>query len=165
MSRTLILTRHAKSSWDDPLQPDHARPLNKRGRTAARALGGWLETQGYLPQELLCSSAARTRETWARMRLLPQEQRYEDSLYLAGPDTLLQVLHTAQAATVMLIAHNPGIATLASLLASTTPKHPRFFDYPTGATTVFQFDQATWGDVRFGTGQVIDFIVPKEIDT
>ena len=39
----LILIRHAKSSWDDSFQDDHAHILNKRGRDAARAIGTWLQ--------------------------------------------------------------------------------------------------------------------------
>ena len=47
--RRLILTRHAKSAWDDPSMDDHDRPLNDRGRRSARALGDWLASRGYDP--------------------------------------------------------------------------------------------------------------------
>ena len=47
--KRLILTRHAKSSWDDPLTPDHDRPLNERGKAAAADLGVWLASRGYVP--------------------------------------------------------------------------------------------------------------------
>ena len=59
--KRLILTRHAKSSWDDPLTPDHDRPLNDRGKAAAADLGQWLASRGYIPDEVLCSDALRTR--------------------------------------------------------------------------------------------------------
>ena len=71
--RRLILTRHAKSAWDDPALDDHDRPLNGRGRRAARELGDWLASRGYLPEEVLCSSALRTRETWATVAATPLE--------------------------------------------------------------------------------------------
>ena len=61
----LILIRHAKSSWANPGQGDHARPLNPRGRRAATAIGGWLADKGYVPDLILCSDAQRTRETTA----------------------------------------------------------------------------------------------------
>ena len=64
MTKRLILIRHAKSAWDDPLTPDHDRPLNARGEGAARDLGQWLASRGYVPQEILCSNALRTRATW-----------------------------------------------------------------------------------------------------
>ena len=61
--KRLILTRHAKSSWDDPLMSDHDRPLNERGKAAAADLGQWLASRGYVPSEVLCSDAVRTRAT------------------------------------------------------------------------------------------------------
>ena len=63
--KRLILTRHAKSSWDDPLMSDHDRPLNERGKAAAADLGQWLASRGYVPDQVLCSDALRTRKTWS----------------------------------------------------------------------------------------------------
>ena len=63
--KRLILTRHAKSSWDDPLTPDHDRPLNERGKAAAADLGQWLASRDYIPGEVLCSDALRTRKTFS----------------------------------------------------------------------------------------------------
>jgi phosphohistidine phosphatase len=63
--RRLILMRHAKSSWADPGQRDLDRPLNKRGRHAAGALGAWLKRRGYAPGHALVSTARRAQETWA----------------------------------------------------------------------------------------------------
>ena len=65
MTLRLILTRHAKSSWASPTMDDHARPLNRRGESSAKAIGAWLAAQGYVPELALVSSATRTRETWA----------------------------------------------------------------------------------------------------
>ena len=58
--RRLILTRHAKSAWDDPTLEDFDRPLNDRGRRAARALGDFMASRGYEPEEVICSPARRT---------------------------------------------------------------------------------------------------------
>ncbi|MEC8197038.1 MAG: histidine phosphatase family protein [Pseudomonadota bacterium] len=163
MSRTLILMRHAKSSWDDFLQPDHARPLNARGRTSAAAMGKWLKDHDYLPDELLCSTAERTRETYARLGLTAAKTRYEDALYHAGADVMLRVLQTAEANTILMLGHNPGIAYFAEMLAQNPASHPRFSDYPTCATTVFHFDLNSWPDVKFSQGAVVDFAIPREV--
>ena len=48
MTCTLILMRHAKSSWDDLTLSDHERPLNKRGRASASAMGKWLRKNGQI---------------------------------------------------------------------------------------------------------------------
>jgi len=163
MSRTLILMRHAKSSWDDFLQPDHARPLNARGRTSAAAMGNWLRDNGYLPDELLCSTAERTRETYARLGITAAKTRYEDALYHAGADVMLRVLQTAEANTILMLGHNPGIAYFAEMLAKKTTHHPRSSDYPTCATTVFHFGLNSWSDVKFSQGTVVDFAIPREV--
>ncbi len=163
MSRTLILMRHAKSSWDDFMQPDHARPLNARGRTSAAAMGKWLKDNNYLPNELLCSTAERTRETYARLGITAAKTRYEDALYHAGADVMLRVLQTAKAGTILMLGHNPGIAYFAEMLAKKAATHPRFSDYPTCATTVIHFDIANWSDVKFSQGTIVDFAIPREV--
>ena len=118
MTKRLILTRHTKSSWDDPNTPDHDRPLNERGKAAAADLGDWLASRGYVPQEVLCSDALRTRKTWSGIApALPGTPMLElkPALYHAGPDVMLAVLRHAHADTVMMIGHNPGIAGVSAL--------------------------------------------------
>ncbi len=61
--KTLLLLRHAKSSWNDPSLADHDRPLKKRGRKAAPRMGRWLQENGLRPDCVLCSTATRARET------------------------------------------------------------------------------------------------------
>ena len=158
----LILTRHAKSDWDDPTLPDHDRPLNGRGRRSARALGDWLASRGYDPEEVLCSSALRTRQTWdcvaqAVFETRP-DLRIEPALYQAAPETMLRVLKTATASTVMMIGHNPGIAAFAAMLPERPPLDPQFRSYPTAATLVVDFQADSWAEVEPGQGSVRDFI-------
>jgi phosphohistidine phosphatase len=164
--KRLILTRHAKSSWDDPLTPDHDRPLNDRGKAAAADLGQWLASRGYVPGEVLCSDALRTRKTFSGIApALPGTPVLElkPALYHAGPDVMMAVLRHAKADTVMMIGHNPGIAEFAARLVAHPPPNSEFARYPTGATLVVDFDVADWGQVGFGTGTTVDFVVPKEI--
>ncbi len=164
--KRLILTRHAKSSWDDPLMPDHDRPLNDRGKAAAADLGHWLATRGYVPDEVLCSDAQRTRKTWSGLApALPGTPILElkPALYHAGPDVMLAVLRHATADTVMMIGHNPGIAEFAARIVAHAPVNADFGRYPTGATLVVDFVADTWADVTWGSGASLDFIVPKEL--
>lgn len=166
MTKRLILTRHAKSSWDDPLMSDHDRPLNARGRGAATDLGGWLASRGYLPQEVLCSDAVRTRETWEGIApAIPAAPQVtlKPTLYHAGPDVMLAVLRHATAETVLMIGHNPGIAEFAQRIVASPPQHPGFARYPTGATLVATFEVESWADIGFGQGATRDFIIPREI--
>ena len=164
--KRLILTRHAKSSWDDPLTPDHDRPLNDRGKAAAADLGQWLASRGYVPGEVICSDALRTRKTWSGIApALPGSPVLElkPALYHAGPDVMLAVLRHAKADVVMMIGHNPGIAEFATKLVARAPQNTDFGRYPTGATLVADFPTDTWDQVAWGSGVVDDFIVPREI--
>ena len=164
--KRLILTRHAKSSWDDPSTPDHDRPLNDRGKAAAVELGVWLASRGYIPGEVLCSDAVRTRKTWVGLApALPGTPvlNLKPSLYHAGPDVMLAVLRNATEDCVMMIGHNPGIAEFAARLVAQPPVNPDFARYPTGATLVCDFVTDNWAEVEFGSATTSDFIVPREV--
>lgn len=134
----LILIRHAKSSWATPEQPDHARPLNARGRAAAPKIGAWLAQGGHLPDLVLCSDATRTRETCALIAPLIGEPNVQflPELYHATPKAILHAIEHSTSTTCAVIGHNPGIGELANTLAQTPPAHPDFHRYPTAATTV-----------------------------
>lgn len=162
MTLRLILMRHAKSGWDDPLLTDHARPLNPRGYASATAMGHWLRQQGYVPQQALVSDARRTQETFAGLETgLTTDLRPD--LYHASSDRMLRALQDDTAPCLLMIGHNPGIADFAARLLHHSPAHRRFHDYPTCATLVADFNVADWGNVRFGTGTPVDFAIPREV--
>lgn len=164
--RRLILTRHAKSAWDNPLLEDHDRPLNRRGLRAALELGEWLGSRGYLPEEVLCSSALRTRETWAAIERAPLEVlpnfRLLPELYNASSDLLLRQIQRCSADTVMVLGHNPGIGELAARLAAHAPVQPEFRKFPSAATAVLDFHVSDWEEIREGQGSVLDFFLPAD---
>jgi phosphohistidine phosphatase len=167
MSLTLILTRHAKSSWSNAGLGDFDRPLNGRGKRSATAIGKWLAHKGYVPQEAIVSNAKRTLETWTRIAdTLPEATalRSSQTLYLGSAETLLTELRRATAPVAMMIAHNPGIGTFANRIVDVPGQHPRFRDYPTGATSVIRFDALDWSGVDWGTGKLIDFTVPRDLE-
>ncbi|WP_424831538.1 SixA phosphatase family protein [Ruegeria sp.] len=163
MTRTLILTRHAKSSWDDPLLSDHDRPLNKRGRKSAPAIGHWLKENGWLPDEVISSTSTRTRETWDRMGLQAATISFTQDLYHASSDEMLAVLSTATGETVLMLGHNPGIAVFARQIVRKAPDHARFHDYPSCATTVIQFNTRDWTKMVWHSGHVQGFAIPREL--
>lgn len=162
MSLKLILMRHAKSDWDDPRLPDHKRPLNGRGRRSAVALGEWLRAKEHVPDQVLCSSAARTRETLALLELKTQAS-YRETLYLAEPEVMLREFRGATGRCVLMIAHNPGCAEFAERILRQPVSHGRFWDYPTGATLVADVTEDHWANVGFATAEAMDFVVPREL--
>ena len=166
MTLRLILMRHAKSNWNHH-RGDHLRPLNNRGQQAATAIGQWLAAKGYVPDLVLCSDAERAAQTWAlisaKLAAAPTVQ-FRRTLYQAAPETLFQELQQVRGAeTVLVLAHNPGIAVLASALADRAPAHRHFDDYPPTATTVLDFEPDRWALVTPGAGQIADFVVPADL--
>lgn len=166
MTLRLTLTRHAKSDWSGGAQDDFHRPLNARGREEARLVGEWLLSRGYLPDAVLSSPARRTMETAEHLlavlgsTVAPQPL---SGLYGADPAAILEELHGAEGAKVLLVGHNPGIAHLAAALVHDQPLHARFADYPTGATAVIDFARESWAEVTPGSGALRDFTVPDEL--
>lgn len=166
MTLTLILTRHAKSSWDDPTLDDFDRNLNRRGRRSAPLIGRWLVERRFVPEVVVASGARRTVETWEGMAsAMPETIVLErnTALFHAGASTILGVLHEQAAARIMLIGHNPGFADFANRIVVQPPRHDRFHDYPTAATAVIEFEAESWARVRWGSGKVQDFVVPREL--
>lgn len=169
--KTLYLLRHAKSSWKDDALDDFDRPLNKRGRAAATAMGAFLAEQSIAPSQVLCSSAKRTRETLERV----QERlgtavpvRFEKGLYMAEAPALLRRIRRLNdsLAAVMLIGHNPGIAHLALLLANdeNEPQREKLnAKFSTGSLAVIDVDIARWADLEPRRGQLRSFIRPRDL--
>lgn len=161
--RRLILVRHAKSDWDNRDLADHDRPLNQRGRRAARLLGDWLAGRGYEPEQVLCSTSLRTCQTWEGVAAAALETRPDlvlvPQLYNADCATLMQILRQANQQTVMMIAHNPGIGQFAATLPSRPPLDDIFRKYPTAATLVVDFQIEDWSELKPGTGSLRDFTV------
>ena len=162
--KRLILMRHAKSDWSAPGGSDHDRPLNPRGEKAARKIGKWLSENDRAPDQILCSTATRCRQTWDGVEaslasgVAPDFTR---DLYLAEPQIMADILSRAVGQTVMMIAHNPGTADLAEALVTTPPDDLDFYRYPTGATTLIDFDIDTWSDLT--KGACTDFIIPRSL--
>lgn len=162
--RRLILMRHAKSDWNHPDLSDHDRPLNARGTLAAKALGDYLRAQGHVPDQILCSSAQRTRDTLLGLALAGDTPTVlSRDLYLADAQNMLRALCSATGNCVLMIAHNPGICELAHRLLNDPPLHDRFADYPTGSTLVCDFEADSWNAIGWHQGQPIDFTIPREL--
>jgi phosphohistidine phosphatase len=162
--KRLILMRHAKSDWSGGASSDHERILNPRGRAAATALGDWLRDKTLIPDQVLCSSAMRTKETCVRLELPANVNvTYLRPLYLASADVILNTLRSAKGDSILMIGHNPGIAMMAEAILTTEPDHPQFMQYPTGATLVADFDIANWTQAGWGKAIARHFVVPRDL--
>lgn len=112
--KTLLLLRHAKSSWKDAMLPDHDRPLNQRGKAEAPRVGQWLKHHDLTPDLIIASTAKRARATAKRVAEAcgyEGELELNEALYEGDPEDYLAALRAAPdgCAHVLLVGHNPGV--------------------------------------------------------
>lgn len=165
--RTLVILRHAKSSWKQP-DPDHARGLNKRGRRDGVAAGTWLAGQVGTIDHVLCSTATRTRLTWERTQLggaLARGISYHGELYEAPVSALVGRIAglAEEVETALFIGHWPGVEDLVNTLAR-RDGHPGWAQidekFPTSAIAVLQVP-GQWSTLAAGEAELTDFVIPR----
>jgi len=165
--KTLILIRHAKSSWDDPGCSDYDRTLNHRGLHDApvmgRRLAARLKAAGMNLDAFVCSSACRavqTAELLARsLGFALASMKWSRTLYLASPRSMLEVIRKGpdEVGSMALLAHNPGITELAEALTGVA-----FGNVPTCGVITLALPIDCWKEA--GTGaELIDFDFPRRL--
>jgi phosphohistidine phosphatase len=167
--KTLTLLRHAKSGWDDSALTDFQRPLNARGRAAARAMGREMRALGLAYDRIVASPAARVTETIDGLAESygPLRPVYDEGVYLASLDTLLDIVRGTDDAhaTLLIVGHNPGMERLALLLGRGGPLHDEIaLKYPTGALAEIAFPVAHWREVGEGKGTLARFLRPRDLE-
>jgi phosphohistidine phosphatase len=169
--RRLILFRHAKAEPHGAKDDDHERELTEDGREAAGGMGAWMEGEGIVPDLVVCSTAARTRQTWqeAKKAFDPEPPViFTDVIYEASPEMLLEVVRNAdgEVQTLMLIGHNPGMESLTGMLAdSAEPEVAERFEkkFPTAAVAVLDFEDIPWASLEEKTAWLFAFETPKHL--
>ncbi len=167
-TRTLVVMRHAKAETDGPT--DAERRLAGRGEAEARAAGVWLAARGLQPESALVSAAVRTRQTWDAVAegagWDADLATYDESLYAAGPESALDLVRQVEddVRTLVVIGHNPTMATLAQLLddgeGDPEASAAMLGGYPTSAMTVLEVD-GPWSDLDEAGGRVVAFHVGR----
>lgn len=171
-SRRLILLRHAKSAWPDDV-PDHDRPLAPRGRRDAPAAGRWLRKSDYVPDQVLCSTAKRARETWhlaeEKLGAHPAAE-FEDRIYGASTGDLLALvrLTSTEVRTLLVVGHDPAMRELTLELTSEPTGDAEAealsrvrAKYPTAAIAVLSFSDR-WAELGPGLARLADFATPGD---
>ena len=161
--KTLLVLRHAKSSWNDPALDDHERPLNKRGRRDAPRMGELVREYGLIPDVIISSDAVRARltaEAVAEAARCTGEILLDPRLYLACPADILSLLTTVRenAGTVMIVGHNPGLESLVEQLTGERQ------DLPTAALAQIDLPIDQWRDLQRSTrGTLVCLWRPEEL--
>lgn len=149
MTKTIVLFRHAKSSWKDTDLSDYERPLKKRGRNDAALMGRVLRNKLPQPQRMLASPSVRTRQTaeyfLPELGCSPTVLHWEEQLYLADPRTI-QYFIGQQPSTISqlwVLGHNPGLTELANLLCP----EQALENLPTSAVFAVKAAIEKWADL------------------
>ncbi len=161
--KTLLLLRHAKSSWGDASLPDHDRPLNSRGHRDAPRMGQWIREQGLCPG-LIASSTAIRAKTTAQCVAEACDYRGEvvllRQLYLGYPSDYVNYLQTLseEYPRVLIVGHNPGLEQLLELLTGLQER------LPTATLAQITWEDSHWADMtNLPTGQLVVVQRPKEL--
>jgi phosphohistidine phosphatase len=171
--KTVLLMRHAKSAWGDPILDDFDRPLAARGRGAGPAMAAHMEALGLSPDHVICSAAVRAVETWTLMAPLFEgdiPMAVDEALFHASPGGLLVALRAApgDAARLLLIAHSPGIETLAATLGGPQSDREAYArlcaKFPTEALAVIEFDIDEWRGLGETGGRLSVFVTPQDMN-
>lgn len=182
MHRLLIL-RHAKTERSNP-GGDHARRLVERGRSDAARMGEYLLAEGLAPTTAWVSDATRARETFeivARELAQPVRIQFERSLYLAAPDTLMDIISQThdEVETLLLVGHNPGLHELAYAFgaqdnykgsdkgagAGSDKAHMDALSrkFPTCSLAVIEFEMQSWRDLGHASSRLQRYITAKSL--
>jgi len=169
--RRLFLVRHAKA--EPPTGGgDYERPLSGRGRKDAARIAGALAARAMLPDALVHSGAARTKETaeifvskWATP--VPIEE--EVGLYDAPQEALFERIRALRddRERVALIGHNPGVGELASSLAGSGAQSAlrrMQIKFPTCAVAALDFNVDRWRRIERRSARLTLFLAPSDIE-
>lgn len=170
--KRLGLLRHAKSEWDDVVKRDFDRGLNDRGRRGAAIMGEHVLAEDTAWDRAIASPAARIRETLEHARL-GISTVFEERLYLASWDTIIEVLH-GQAApdhepgSVLLIGHNPGLQETILNLVAPARENDLFREavvkFPTASFAVLECAIDSWSELKPRCATLVHFARPRDLD-
>ncbi|HOZ37982.1 MAG TPA: histidine phosphatase family protein [Anaerolineaceae bacterium] len=164
MTKTLLILRHAKSSWKNEKLKDFDRPLKRRGEEDAIVIGKVLVRAELVPQVILSSPAERAKQT---AELVAAEAKFKgglafvDSFYMGEPENYIKALNELpdEIERVMVVGHNPGLEALLQLLDG------KVDSLPTGSLAYLVLGIKHWADLTKATvGELISFWEPDEIN-
>ena len=162
--KTLLILRHAKSSWKDMSLSDHDRPLNKRGKRDAPRIGQWMRKQNLRPDSIISSTAKRARKTALAVAdetgFSRDDVLLTRDLYHAYPDTYIEFLQKLpdNHQIALVVGHNPGIEELVAHFAG------GYEQMQTGALAHVVIDIDRWSELKSDERGVLKGVMrPKEI--
>ena len=173
--KRLLLFRHAKSDGYSPTHSDFDRPLNRRGFSDASTMAHVLNHQFFdpkVPDKVMVSSALRTRQTWARIndQLVDRadmalcDVEFSDRLYEVSLQSLFTQISSTDAAIdyLMILGHNPGLASLLYYLCPDAPLLNNGKCMTTANAALITLETA-WADLHPDACQFKKIVRPKDV--
>jgi phosphohistidine phosphatase len=168
--RTLLVLRHAKTEDTRPGSKDSERRLTPDGERQALEVGDYLRAQGITVDTVLCSSAARARQTLDLMKLGdqldPERVEIADRFYNAGTDTLINAVRELpdDSHVALLVGHAPGAPGVVYELADPTSSTPEALSaiegrFPAAALARLELD-GDWSGVA--TASLVSVRIPGQ---
>ncbi len=166
--KTILLLRHAKSSWSNSGLDDFDRPLAGRGLNDAPKMGKYLKKIGYKPGYVVSSPAQRAKETSQLcvegMKLDQEIIKWNDGLYFDSPRKYVEAIQNTpeNVETMMIVGHNPLMESTATILSG--GRESGAFRIPTAGLVCLESYAVRWQDVKPGTCQVKWMMIPKVLE-
>ena len=113
----LHLLRHAKTDKYSNSGRDFDRKLMEKGKLQANGMAEFLTTKNWQDTVLFCSSAKRTKETFAYIQKKNKFKKvsFDQSLYLAELKDLLEFIWKVDSKNdLFIVGHNNGLSDLAT---------------------------------------------------
>jgi phosphohistidine phosphatase len=162
--KTLILVRHAKSSWKDTALNDIKRPLNKRGNKDAPKMGKYMAEHKILPEVIFSSPGLRALATArlisVKIDIKPTDIIINEKIYTFNPEDLLNVIKALKDKyeKVMIVAHNPAITDLVNYFSGS-----KIDNVPTCGVAVLRFPINSWKKASKNKANLDSFDYPKKL--
>lgn len=171
MAKLLGILRHAKSEWDESVKRDFDRGLNDRGRRGAVLIGQHVRDHAIAWDTLIASPAVRLKET-LELAELGIEPRYEDRLYLASAQTIIELIEGLSGPdepdAILVAGHNPGLQETLLELVAPARENDLFREatvkFPTSAFAVLECEIESWAGLKPRCATMIHFARPRDLD-
>ena len=177
MGKTLILIRHAKSSWDpykrnNFIGDDHSRPLNNRGKLSAILMASYLKVKVGTVDKIFSSSATRATQTCTEIAMKLKSihtAKITKQLYTFEAKILLNFLRNIDnnLSKVIIISHNPAIQEVCSYLISSSffynSLSPLSKKFSTCGVAQIELNCNKWNELEKDCGRLDIFVTPKSI--
>jgi phosphohistidine phosphatase len=162
MKKTLVLIRHAKSSWTEAGLTDRERPLNERGKRDAPFMARRMSYSG-LKVDLIVSTPSNRALTTAKhyadaLGVAHDAIRIEPTIYEADVRQLMDAVNALDDAysNVLIFGHNPGFSYLIQYLNGS------MLHMPTNGVAHLEIQATSWSHVGTGSATLVDFDYPKK---